>query len=95
MESKESVTKNIVRYSSSKVYQQILSLLTAFIRPKLLTPELYGLWNILNIIPTYASYSNLGTFDIMRYMIPYHEGKKEHQKSLEIRDSVFLWHPVS
>lgn len=89
MESKESVTKNIVRYASSKVYQQILSLLTAFIRPKLLSPELYGLLNILNIIPTYASYSNLGTFDIMRYMIPYHEGKKEHQKSLEIRDSVF------
>ncbi len=89
MESKESVTKNIVRYSSSKVYQQILSLLTAFIRPKLLTPELYGLWNILNIIPTYASYSNLGTYDIMRYMIPYHEERKEHHKSIEIRDSVF------
>jgi O-antigen/teichoic acid export membrane protein len=86
---KESIVKTILRYSSSKIYQQILALFTAFIRPKLLSPELFGLWNILNIIPTYASYSNLGTYDIMRYMIPYHEERKECHKSIEIRDSVF------
>ncbi len=86
---KETVVKSIVRYSSSSVYQHILGVFTAFIKPKLLSPELYGLWNILNVIPTYASYSNLGSYDIMRYKIPYHEAKKEHNRSTEIQDSVF------
>lgn len=86
---KESITKTIVRYSSSKVYQQILALLTAFIRPKLLSPELFGLWNILNLIPTYAAYSHLGTHSIMFYKIPYHEERKESSKCIGIRDSVF------
>ncbi len=86
---KDSVLKNIVRYSSSKIFRQILRVLTGFIKPKLLTPELFGLWNILSIIPAYASYIHLGSRSSMRYLIPYHEAKKEEQKNSEIKGSVF------
>jgi len=86
---KESVLKNIVRYSSSNVYQQFLGVLSAFIKPKLLSPEMYGLWNLLTIITNYATYSNLGTHNMMRYVIPYHETRNENQKSREIKSAIF------
>lgn len=88
-ERQDSVVKNIARYSSSNVYQNLLGAFTAFLRPKLLSPELYGLWSILNVIPTYASYGNFGSYDMMRYKIPYHEARKEHQRSREVEGSVF------
>jgi O-antigen/teichoic acid export membrane protein len=86
----DSVLQNIARYSSSKIYQRTIGLLTALIKPKLLTPELYGLWNILALIPLYASYSNLGSYDAMRLRIPYHESRKEHLRSQEIAGSVLI-----
>jgi len=86
---KDTVIKNIARYSSSNIYRQFLALFTAFIRPKLLTPELYGLWNILNLIPRYSSYIHLGSRSSIRYLIPYYESKNEIQKINEIKGSVF------
>lgn len=86
---KDSITNNILRYSSSKVYMQVLGIFTAFIKPKLLTPELYGLLNILNLIPTYAGYIHLGSRSSMRYLIPYYEGRNEHYKNKDIKGSVF------
>ena len=77
---KDSILKNIIRYSSSHYYRQALGVLTAFIRPKLLSPELFGLWNLLKIIETYAGYAHLGALSSMRYRIPYHESKKEYSK---------------
>lgn len=88
-EKKDPILKNIAIYSSSHIYRNLLGVFSAFIKPKLLTPELYGLWNILNLICTYASYAHLGTRDAMRYSIPYHESKKEYSKNKEIKGSVF------
>lgn len=67
---KDSVLKTILMYSSSNIYRQFLGVFTAFIRPKLLSPELYGLWSLLNTIPNYATYLQLGTRPAARYMIP-------------------------
>ena len=86
---KDSATKSIVKYSSSKVYMQLLGVVSAFVKPRLLTPELFGLFNILNLIPTYASYMHLGSRSSMRYLIPYHEKRNEDQKILEIKGAVF------
>ena len=85
---KDSILKNIIRYSSSHYYRQALGVLTAFIRPKLLSPELFGLWNLLKIIETYVSYAHLGSFSSMRYLIPFHESKKEHARIQVIKGSV-------
>lgn len=86
---KESLIRVIAKYSSSNIYTQILGLLNAFIRPKLLSPELYGLWHILIVIPKYAAYSTLGTHTIMRYLIPYHDAKAEYYQINEIKGTVF------
>lgn len=86
---KDSLAGNILRYTSSNVFQHVLGLGTAFIRPRLLAPSLYGVYNLLSVIPTYFSYGNLGSFDISRYRIPYHEARGEHEESLTIQASVY------
>jgi O-antigen/teichoic acid export membrane protein len=86
---KDSLVGVIAKYSSSNIYYQILGLLNAFIRPKLLTPELYGLWHILIVIPKYSAYSTLGTHTIMRYLIPYHDSRSEQQQISDIKGTIF------
>ena len=85
----DSIFKNIARYSASNLYRHILGLLTAFIRPKLLMPEMYGLWSLLNIIPTYSSYLHLGSRSSMRFLIPYYESRRDQKKIQEIKGNVF------
>ncbi|MBI4839237.1 MAG: oligosaccharide flippase family protein [Nitrospirae bacterium] len=86
---KEHTAKTIIKYSSSNFYKQLLSVFNAFIKPKLLSPEMFGLWNLLYIIPTYVPYIHLGSRYSMRYFIPYHEEKKELQKIDDLKGSVF------
>lgn len=86
---KDSIVETIVKYSSSNIYQQFLGVISAFIKPKLLTPELYGLWTFLYIIVDYSEYADAGTRLSMRYRIPYHESRKEQKKSREIEGSTF------
>jgi O-antigen/teichoic acid export membrane protein len=85
---KDNLVKTIARYASSNFYRQFTSLLNAFIRPKLLSPELYGLWHILILIPGYAIYTNLGAMSIMRYLIPYHKSRNEDTLIEEIKSNV-------
>ncbi len=86
---KDSVIKSISRYSLSNFYRQALGLITAFLRPKLLRPELYGLWNLLNVIITYASYTHLGSRSSMRYQIPYLEARHDSRRINELQGAVF------
>jgi O-antigen/teichoic acid export membrane protein len=86
---KDPLIRVIAKYSSSNIYSQILSILNAFIRPKLLTPDMYGLWQILIVIPKYSAYSTLGTHNILRYLIPYHDSRNEQEKIVDIQGSVF------
>lgn len=80
---RDSIFVNILHYASSSLFQKFLGVFTALIRPKLLSPELFGLWNVLNILPNYASYLHLGSRSSMRFLIPYYEtrGEKEHISS--------------
>ena len=86
----ESLIKIMAIYSSSHVYRNVLGIINALIKPKLLTPELLGLWSVLNIIPTYAEHLHLGTMDAIRFKIPFHSARKEHDKIKAITDTVFI-----
>ncbi len=81
--------KKIALYSSSNIYRQILKVFTAFIKPKLLSPDLFGLYNLLSIIPTYASYSHLGARTSMVYKTPYYLASNDMTKSREIYSTVY------
>lgn len=86
---KKNILKNISRYFSSSLYTTILGVINAFIKPRLLSPENFGLWNILNIIPLYASYSHLGTRTAMRYLLPLKLAEQSHQNVNQIKGNVF------
>ncbi|KWT82985.1 hypothetical protein [Candidatus Magnetominusculus xianensis] len=61
MKDNETLIKNISRYVASNIFQRACGIVNTFIKkPKLLPPELYGLWNLINIITTYAT-AHLGT----------------------------------
>lgn len=87
---KKNTLKNIFRYFSSSLYSTLLGIVNAFIKPKLLSPEFYGLWNILNIIPLYASYSHLGTRTAMRYLLPLKLSEKEYHEVDVIKGNVIF-----
>ncbi|MBI4614770.1 MAG: oligosaccharide flippase family protein [Planctomycetes bacterium] len=79
----------IARYASSKFYHQALGAVTAFLRPRLLSPELFGLWTLLRTVPTYAAYVHLGSRSAMRYSIPRHLASGDEEKVASVRDTVF------
>lgn len=65
----KSAFKNIVHFTSSNFYRHMLGLATAFFRPGLLGPELFGIWSLLNVVPFYANFAHLGTRSAMRFKI--------------------------
>lgn len=86
---KDSIPKTIARYSASSIYRHITRAANAFIRPKLLEPELYGFWSLIGTLLFYSSHSHLGSRDTMRYSVPYYDSKGEHDKSIQLKGSVF------
>ncbi|MBU2552538.1 MAG: oligosaccharide flippase family protein [Proteobacteria bacterium] len=86
---KDPVLKSIAQYSSGNIFRRALGLAYAILKPKLLTPELYGVWNLLSLIPNYALFSDLGARQAMRFDVPYHEARQETEKSQAVQSSAF------
>lgn len=89
-QSERSLLNNLIHYSSSNIYRRLLGLINAILKPKLLTPELYGLWSLLSLIPNYAMYSDLGARESMRLAIPYHDARNEQEMSRALKDSAYF-----
>jgi O-antigen/teichoic acid export membrane protein len=85
----ETLAAGIAKYASSHIYRHVLSVFSAFIRTKLLTPQLMGLWNMLNIIPGYSMFLHLGANDCLRFMVPYHEARGQQDKAEQLIASTF------
>ncbi len=85
----DSIPKTIARYSASNIYRHITRAANAFIRPKLLEPELYGFWSLIGTLLFYSAYSHLGSHNTMQYSVPYYDSKGEHDKSIQLKGSVF------
>lgn len=83
----KSVTAVVARYASSRFFEDLLKLITAFLRPKLLSPEHFGLWTLFKVIPNYARHAQLGSLPAMRYLIPYYAGKERHEKVTHLQET--------
>lgn len=75
----ERIATTLRRYLSSKLFRQALGAVTSFLRPKLLSPEQFGVWTLLLLIPKFGSYSHLGVRTTMRIYDPWHRGRGEHE----------------
>ena len=86
---RDSLTKSIFLYASSNLYKRVCGLINTFIKPKLLSPESYGLWSFLSIVLTYATYAHLGARDIMHFAVPQHQARGEHASVEAVKSVVF------
>ncbi|NJB67648.1 O-antigen/teichoic acid export membrane protein [Desulfobaculum xiamenense] len=82
--------RTIAEYALSNVFRQGLGIVSAVVRPMLLSPELYGLWNLLKTIPPYASFAHLGARPAARYRIPYNAGGGADAENTRIEDTIFV-----
>ncbi|WP_031485374.1 oligosaccharide flippase family protein [Maridesulfovibrio frigidus] len=86
----ESLGKEIAHYFSSMLLKQIIGLLVAVLRPKFLTPEQFGLFSLLKIIPNYASYVHLGSSTSARYSIPQMIAEGRKREIAAVEGSIFF-----
>jgi O-antigen/teichoic acid export membrane protein len=93
-ESKNLMHGQVVRYAMSSFARHILSLLTSFVRAKLLAPELYGIWVLIKTFPAYGSHLHLGTQAAMYYGLPRHIAAGEHEQVATI-EATSLWGTIA
>ncbi|MBF0311235.1 MAG: oligosaccharide flippase family protein [Magnetococcales bacterium] len=83
--SENSLVSRLARYAAGQLFQRIIRLANAYIKPRFLDPVQIGLWNGLNLIPTYAAFSHLGALQTLRLRIPelLAEGREEERLRLQ------------
>jgi O-antigen/teichoic acid export membrane protein len=86
---RESIAQSLAHYTPSVLFRNVVGILNTFIRPKLLNPQCFGLWSLLNTIPSYTCYLHLGSRDYMRFAIPRLEGLGDEEAALRVEASVF------
>lgn len=67
----------LARYLSSKLVSQLVNALLGFLRPRLLSPELFGTWTLLKLIPQYVVFSDIGIRTAFRVFYPWHQARGE------------------
>ncbi|BBD09250.1 lipopolysaccharide biosynthesis protein [Desulfovibrio ferrophilus] len=85
----DSLSGTIARYATSVVARQTLGVLNAYLKPLLLSPALYGLWNLLNTALAFVPLTHLGSRSAMRYRIPANEARGDEQANEQVVGAVF------
>ncbi len=80
---------NITYVLSATLFAKLVGFVSSFILPKLLSPENYGAWALLLIIPTYTPIAVLGTVETLVLQYPYYKGQAETHKARAVENSVF------
>ena len=57
---RKSGLSHLLHYSSSTVFRQLLGVVGAFLRPRLLSHRAFGIWSLLALVPLYTVYLHLG-----------------------------------
>lgn len=83
--------KDIIFYSGSNLFSNILNFITGIIIRKVLQPGFMGLFNELMLVFDYARYAQLGVIDALDRELPYFYGKKDAHKVKELKDVGFTF----
>ncbi|XPV75088.1 MAG: lipopolysaccharide biosynthesis protein [Desulfovibrio sp.] len=86
----KTTAQRIASYFSSMVFKQVLGLVVAILRPKLLSPEHYGLYSLLKVIPGYAAFVPLGARQTARFSIPRLQGEGREDLVLAMQSSLYF-----
>lgn len=80
--------QTITQYAGSNLVRQILGMVTAFARSRLLAPEQFGLWSLLNLIPQYSGFLHLGARSGITYRIPSLQHQGDADGAALVRNTV-------
>lgn len=86
---REPLARTLLHYASGRLFKHVLGVVVAFLRPKLLSPDHFGVWTLLRTLPSYASYSHLGARSSMRLLVPQHLARQEQDRVVEITDATY------
>lgn len=75
-----SLLGDMTSFASSTLLRQAIGLVNSLVKPLLLSPENFGIWTVLSVIPTYAGYFDIGSRAGMRIQIPLHDGDELQQE---------------
>lgn len=84
---KARVIQDAVRYTASMVLAQLALFVGGFAIARFLGPTHYGLWNGLQLILLYASYSQLGMVNALNRELPFRRGKGEPAQAERVRST--------
>jgi len=84
-----SLASNLAHYTPSVLFRSLAGIANLLIRPRLLNPEWFGLFSLLNVIPGYCRYLHLGSRDYMRFSLPKLQADGQDDEVLRIEASVF------
>lgn len=86
---RSSLAQNLAHYTPSVLFRSVAGIANLLIRPRLLSPDWFGLFSLLNVIPGYCSYLHLGSRDYMRFAVPKLEAEERHDEVLRQEAAVF------
>ena len=81
--------KDVIFYSGSNFFSNILNFITAVVIRKILQPAFMGLYNEIMLIFDYAQHSHLGIINSLDKELPYLYGKKDNKGAEETRNIGF------
>lgn len=82
-------------YSAAVVLTQLVTIVAAVLMRRFLGPAQVGAWALMQLVLTYAEYSQLGTMNAIIREIPYFRGKGDEAKAESIKDTVFTFSILS
>lgn len=83
--------KDILAYSSSNIFANLLNFITGIIVRRILQPTLMGLLNELMLIFEYSRYSQLGIIESLDRELPYFHGSRDYKKVELLKDIGFTF----
>lgn len=86
---REQVLADVVKITFAKYFSQGIGVVTAFAMRRFLGPFYMGVWSLLRIVVTYASYLFIGADYGASNRIPYFSGSKDRDKEEDVKNTVF------
>ncbi len=90
-ENKRRIVKDAGFYSIATVVTQLISIVSAILMRRFLGPAQVGVWALVQMVLTYAEYSNLGASNGITREIPFYQGRGDAAKVESLKNTAFYF----
>lgn len=89
MSKTKEIIEDVGSYSSALMLTQLVTAVAAVLTRRFLGPVQVGVWTFVQVILSYSEYAGLGTLSAVALEIPFYNGKGNHEKATNIKNTVF------